>query len=94
MSIRLIDPTVPSAMNAHATAPRLGDLEGLRIGLLGNGKVNADVLLEQTAQLFAERHGCRVLELEEKGHAGKPCPPDLLKSIADESDFLLTAAGD
>ena len=94
MSLRLVDPTVPSNMDVHATAPRLGDLEGVRIGLLGNGKVNADVLLEQTAELFAERHACRVLKLEEKDHAGKPCAPELLKSIAEESDFLLTAAGD
>jgi len=94
MSLRLIDPTVPSNMNAHGTAPRLGDLEGLRVGLLGNGKINADILLQETAALFVERHDCRVLELKEKAHAGKPCVSDLLQAIAEESDFLLTAAGD
>ena len=94
MTLRLVDPTVESSLDAHVIAPRLGDLEGLRSGLLTNGKVNADVLLRETAELFAKRHDCRVLDLQEKGHAGKPCPPDLLAKIAQESDFLLTAAGD
>ena len=94
MSLRLVDPTVESQIGINVIAPRLGDLEGLRIGLLGNGKVNADVLLTETAQLFVQRHGCRVLELEEKGHAGKPCPPELMAQIAEQSDFMLTAAGD
>jgi len=94
MMMRLVDPSAESRMDAHRTAPRLADLEGLRIGLLGNRKINADVLLRETAALFESRHGCRVLALEEKDHAGKPCPPDLLACIASESDFLITAAGD
>ena len=94
MKLRMVDPTVESKMGSHALAPRLGDLQGLRIGLLSNGKVNADVLLNETAQLFRARHECPIVELEEKSHAGKPCPPDLLASLAAKSDFLLTAAGD
>jgi hypothetical protein len=94
MTFRFVDPTVESDLGAHRIAPRLADLEGLRIGLLGNRKLNAAELLAETAALFEQRHGCRVLPLAEKAHAGKPCPPELLRSIAERVDFLVTANGD
>ena len=95
MSLRLIDPGGPQEGGAERTrAPRLASLDGKRIGLLTNGKHNADVLLQETAAIFEKEHGCTVVELTGKAHAGKPADPGLLARLAKETDFLLTAAGD
>lgn len=97
MSVRLYDPTVDDMRERQELtgAPRPARLEGARIGLLANGKVNSDVLLREVAQLFVERHGCRVTLEENKRNATRPCPPELLERIAKaDVDFMVTAVGD
>ena len=96
MTVLLYDPTVDDLdERAAARAPRLPDLQGRSIGLLTNGKVNADVLLRETARLFEERHGCQVVLMEDKGNASRPAPPEMLQRIAAaDVDFMITAVGD
>ena len=94
MTIRLMDPGGSATAVERSLAPRLGSLEGQRIALLTNGKHNADVLLRETAALFAERHGCREVDFFDKRNAGNPCRPDRLEALCEEADFLITAVGD
>lgn len=94
MAMRLIDPTGDSRMEAHDLAHRLGDLEGLRIGVLSNTKRNADALAMATAERFAARHGCRIGPMREKDSSSRPADPVLLNELAAECDFLVTAVGD
>ena len=96
MTVQLYDPTVDDLEERDATeAPRLPSLRNRTIGLLTNGKVNADVLLRETARLFEERHGCRVILEEDKGNASRPAPPEMLRRIAAaDVDFMVTAVGD
>lgn len=94
MSLKLYDPTVEAPSTNATAAPRLSSLEGLRIGLLSNGKVHADVLLRETARCFEEHHGCTVVAEENKRGASVICPPDLLGQIAGDVDFMITAVGD
>ena len=74
-------------------APRLADLSRLKVGLLSNGKANADALLYETAAHFESDLGCSVTKLLDKRNAGRPAPPDFLAELAAESDFLITAVG-
>ena len=94
MKLQLVDPTVSSTLDAHYLAPRLNRLDGLRIGLLTNGKVNADLLISETAELFVTNHGCSVLEMRSKPSASRPAVPELLDELSRDSDFLITAVGD
>ena len=94
MSLTLLS---PKGLRAHATrrpAARLGDLHGLRIGLLSNAKLNADLLLQRTAGFFERELGCQVSELRHKPHPSKPAAPEQLAALADSSDILITATGD
>lgn len=94
MTIRLYDPGGEPPEHVAVLARRLTRLDGLRIGLLANGKTNADVLIRETATLFESRHGCSVTAVENKGNATRVCPPELLRSISERSDLLITAVGD
>jgi hypothetical protein len=75
-------------------APPLASLEGLRIGLLENGKLNADEMLREVAALFVERHGCTIRTVASKKNASAPAPAATLTKVAQEVDFLVTGLGD
>ena len=92
--MKLVDPTVTATAQQHERAPALPALSGLTIGLLSNGKLNADQLLEETAAVLVRRHGGRVLPLKHKRNPSAPAPGDLITGLSPECDYLLTAAGD
>jgi|TARA_B100001971_G_C18257034_1_gene583054 hypothetical protein len=92
--MKLIDPTVQGPNTIHKRAPRLASVNGLTVGLLANGKANADILLRETAALFADRNGCKVAEMAWKRNASAPAEPATLEDVATKCDFMLTAMGD
>ena len=92
--MKLVDPTVSAPAQQNTRAPALAQLQGLTIGLLSNGKLNADNLLEETAAELVRRYGGRVLPLAHKRNPSAPAPADLLTGLSPECDYLLTAAGD
>ena len=94
MPIELLDPTGEPTPTGYASAPRLAGIDGLRIGLFSNGKVNADRLLRYTADVFERRAGCRVAIDEGKPNASRIAEPQVLERIANDVDFLITAVGD
>jgi hypothetical protein len=94
MSMTLISPGGSQKRQQRNMAPRLGDLKGLRIGLLSNGKLNADLLLQETAHSFAERHQCTIAPMLRKTHASKPADPEQLRQLALDVDLMITANGD
>ncbi len=94
MSLELLDPTGQPTPTGFSAAPRLQTIEGLRIGLFSNGKVNADRLLRYTAEVFAERERCEVVVDSGKRNASRIAEPQVLERIANDVDFLITAVGD
>ena len=94
MPLELFDPTGEPAPTGFTAAPRLSSLDGLRIGLFSNGKINADTLLRLTAELFEREAGCRVVIDSGKRNASRIAEPQVLERIANDVDFLITAVGD
>ncbi len=92
--MKLIDPTVVGSQLDHTRGAALTSLSGLTIGLLSNGKQNADVLLEKTAAMLIKRYGGSALKMESKYNAGAPAPGEVLNNLSHECDYLLTAACD
>ena len=92
--MKLVDPTVPGPGFASVRAPKLAGLEGRTIGLLSNRKLNAELLLRETAALFAERHGCRVTTHLEKDNASAPAGEGRIGALVEQCDFLITGLGD
>jgi hypothetical protein len=92
--MQLYAPTATLPKRQAFRAPPLASLDGLRIGVLENGKLNAEAMLNEVAALFVERHGCTVRLLASKSNASAPAPANTLVKVAQEVDFLITGLGD
>jgi hypothetical protein len=94
----ILDPTgLPDradATPAFALAPRPADLNGLKIGLLENGKQNARLLLEDVATVLRERYGAGDATLRRKEIFSQPAPPELVDELSAASDVVVVGVGD
>ncbi len=92
--MRLYDPTSTGAKRELFRAPPLASLQGKSIGILENGKLNAEEMLRAVAALFEQRHGCTIRAVYPKSNASAPAPAETLAKAAAEVDFLITGLGD
>lgn len=88
----------PTYDDAHApTSDRLADrdgtIDGKRIGLLWNAKVNADIYLQRLKELIGERHSDVQFIERAKPTASKPMEPEVLEDML-ACDLVVTAFGD
>jgi hypothetical protein len=77
-----------------ALAPRVGGLNGLRLGILDNTKWNANRLLRKTSATLQERFAFATVTYYRKESFSKDADPALIRQIAAENDVILTAIGD
>jgi hypothetical protein len=96
MAIEMYTPIIDDRrVEAASMASRLSTLKNSRIGLLSNGKHNADVLIQMTADEFINNHGGEVVLELNKGNASRPCSDDLVDTVVKaDVDFMITAVGD
>jgi len=92
--MQLYAPTSTTPKRKAFRAPTLATIDGMRIGILENGKLNAEEMLNEVAALFVARHGCTVRTLASKSNASAPAPANTLVKVAQEVDFLITGLGD
>ena len=92
--MQLYSPLSTTPKRKAFRAPALASLEGARIGVLENSKLNAEEMLNEVAQLFVQRNGCTIRTLASKRNASAPAPAGTLVAVAQDVDFLLTGLGD
>ena len=92
--MQLYAPTSTAPKRKVFRAPAVASLEGARLGILENGKLNAEEMLNEVAALFVQRHGCTIRTLASKKNASAPAPANTLVKVAQDVDFLLTGLGD
>ena len=90
----LYKPTVPMPRATdHGLAPRPAVLDGKRIGLLWNAKVNADIYLQRIRELIEERFPDTEFVFQSKPTASKPMEPEVFDALRN-CDVVVTAFGD
>jgi hypothetical protein len=94
IQMQLYAPTSSGPKRKSFRAPALASLEGLRIGILENGKLNAEEMLREVGALFVERHGCTIRPIYSKSNASAPASANTLVKAAQDVDFLITGLGD
>jgi hypothetical protein len=75
-------------------AARVPTLDGLRLGILDNGKWNANKILRGSARALSESIRFATVNYYVKHSFSKDAAPELIRQIAAENDIILTAIGD
>lgn len=97
MTIRVHAPDGAVGAPGAARAPSPPVLAGLRVGVLANGKPNAELLLARAAEGLASRTGALVALVTGKGesaNAATPASAAVLDRLAEEVDLVLTGSAD
>ena len=95
MTLKILDPTVrPDAVGDVTVAKRIADLDGKVLGLLHNGKVNGDHLLELVRAQLTARYGLRDVVVVRKPSASRVAEAAVLDRLARDCDAVVTAIGD
>ncbi len=93
-SLTVLDPSAETVPAEGMVAQRPSELNGKRLGLLANGKLNSEELLEAVSDLLSERYQFSGLVRRNKGNASRPAPKEILEELARECDLVITATGD
>ena len=95
MTIRILDPTVSAEADLDTTvAKRVAGLDGKVLGLLHNGKVNGDHLLDLVRERLASRYRLRDVVIIHKASASRVAEDTDLERLARGCDAVVTAIGD
>ena len=95
MTLKILDPTVPAEEATDVgVAKRVADLDGKVLGLLHNGKVNGDRLLDLVREQLAARYRLRESVVVRKPSASRVAEADVLDRLARDCDAVVTAIGD
>lgn len=93
-TIVVLDPTVEPLPDDVQLAPRPATLDGLRVGLLDNGKHGVSRFLDHLEAALAERHRGLTFVRTRKPNASRPAPPSVLDALAASTDVVISAVGD
>ncbi len=75
-------------------ASRLDTLDGKRIGLLFDGRLNGDKLLWNLTDLIKGQFEVGEITFRQRPNVSDVSPPELLDELAEKSDATLIAIGD
>jgi hypothetical protein len=89
----ILDPTDERKPVERQITQRTGTLSGV-IGLLDISKPRGNILLDELADLLAEKAPGVTVRRYAKPTFAKPCPDTLRHQIRDECDFLVEALAD
>ncbi len=90
-----LSPEGSSNEERYPLAPRHYEkAEGLRLGLLGNSKLNADAVLVAIGELLAQRYNITNVTHREKPNFSRPAPQEIIEALAADSDIVLAGVGD
>jgi hypothetical protein len=73
---------------------RPNDLNGKRLGLMENTKDNSDKLLYELGEVLKQKYNFAEVKYFSKHHASLPAKPEVIQSILNEVDMLITGVGD
>jgi hypothetical protein len=91
----ILSPEGSSTEKHHQLAPRrFQTLDGVRLGLLGNSKLNADAVLLAVGDLLRERYAIDSVFVRSKPTFSKPAPDDLADEVMRNADVIVTGVGD
>lgn len=93
--MKLFDPTTKrTGPLTMPLAPRPASLQGLRLGLVDNRKVNAAAILEKVADRLAAKHGTRVSVRDVKRSPSHEIDARAIAALKRDADLVISGVGD
>jgi hypothetical protein len=92
--VAVYDPRGVVGAEAKAIAPRIAQLDGLRLGILDNTKWNANKLLREVRDQLQAAHPLAAANYYRKESFSRFADPALVERIRAENDIVVTAIGD
>jgi hypothetical protein len=93
-ALGIMSPVDPDADHKWKAPPRLDTLVGKCGGFLANKKANAEVLLKDVKDLMQERYGLGEAIMIDKYIYSRPASEEIIESLANDCDFVVTAIAD
>ncbi|MCW2830462.1 MAG: hypothetical protein JWP31_1154 [Aeromicrobium sp.] len=94
-SSTILDPTYGACAEPNnKLAPRAFPPRGLRVGLLDNGKANAETILREMTRALSTSLDVASVHVHTKDDAGLTLDDEQLVEIREQCDFVLSAMGD
>ena len=93
-SYTLVNPTTEAVVAPFNGARRLPTLAGTKLGIIDDSKRNADVLLEELAEVLRTRYEISEIKWHRKPNASRPADPEAIKDLAQACDSVIIAIGD
>ena len=90
----ILSPVDPETVSRWRPAPRLSSLHGKMGGFLGNRKANAEVLLLSIKELMDRQFELQDSLVVDKFIYSRPAAEDVINSLANRCDFVVTAIAD
>ena len=91
----ILSPEGTTRGKQHQLAPRrYKTLDGVRVGLLGNSKLNADAVLLAIGDLLKERYAVKEVYMRSKPTFSKPASDELVADLLEHADVIVTGVGD
>jgi hypothetical protein len=88
-------PTERSKKEDRQLAPRrFTTLDGVRLGLVSNSKLNADKVLLAIGELLRERYEIETIVHERKANFSLPAPEPIVDRMVNSSDVVIAGVGD
>ena len=93
--MKIFDPTSRRTGPATLTlAPRPASLQGLRLGLVDNRKINAAAILQKVADRLAAKHGTRVTVRDVKRSPSHEIDAKAIAALKRDADLVISGVGD
>ena len=92
--MELLDPTVETAPQSLAFAPRVSALRGTHVALVDNTKFNSDRLLQKIGDILTAEHGVATTRVWRKRNASVPVDEAMLAEIRTTCDVAIAGIGD
>ena len=90
----LINPTTTAKVPPFDGAIRIPTLAGATLGIIDDSKRNADVLLEELAEVLVNRYEISSVIWHRKPSASRPADPKEIINLAEKCDAAIIAIGD
>ncbi len=92
--ITIVVPEAPASAPQHVAGRRKIAKDELRLGILDNGKANADHLLAMVVESLRSQLPIAAVVATRKPAFSRPAPPAIIDQLAADADLVVSAMAD